>query len=211
MPNMPHIDKIAVVALLVLGSFLAGMQQFAHQIRSDIAIYHALTQPLGAHRTGIVVVTGSRGRIEAGFQLLLNTNAEQMLISGTGNGVAKSDILAIAASDGVVNLARLREQLDCCVDLGGAARNTRGNADETLQWINTRNLDRIILVTSDFHMPRTLREFRRSMADLQVIPHPVPTKGLGLAADGGTEWWRSSSRLITISWEYTKYLASTVG
>ncbi len=52
----------------------------------------------------------------------------------------------------------------------GTSRNTRENALETQKLLNTRGLNRILLVTSAFHMPRAIGVFQRLGID--VIPSP---------------------------------------
>ena len=201
---------ILAVFVLALAVFIAGTQQFAHRIR--VAAAGAPEQVLEMERRGnlaVVVVTGSAGRIEAGFQLMLDHDASRMLISGTGDGVSKDDILRIAG--GNQNRNTLAELLECCVDLGSEATNTKGNANETIAWIRAEAIDQIILVTADFHMPRALVEFRRLMPELAIQPYPVPTGGLGLDEEGNTEWWLSQNRILTVTLEYGKYLASLTG
>ena len=160
--------------------------------------------------TGIAVVTGSGGRIEAGLTLLLAGEGGRMLISGIGEGVSKEDILRVATTDAHFSAEEVTTLMGCCIDLGPAARNTRGNADETRHWAEANALSTIILVTADFHVPRALVEFRRQMPEHKVVPHAVPTRGLGVDANGRTQWWQSSVRLLTVSREYGKYLASLV-
>jgi len=209
-------------SVVLLGVFLAGAQQFAHEIRkagnSNPTISHVsvtvsepsvMTGELAVRR-GIVVATGSGGRIEAGTALMLNGLAQRMLISGTGSGVSLDDIRQLAGanktdSNGVDAL------FECCVDLGPEALDTRGNAMETRNWARSQDLEEIVLVTSDFHIPRALIEFRRAMPDLTVLPHAVQTTGLGVDQKGLTLWWRNPSRIMTVCREYGKYLASLIG
>lgn len=205
---MRYGNKILFFVVVLTGFFIAGMQQFAHQIR--LAAAPAIDVIPSEDDMAIVVVTGSGGRIEAGFNLMLSLDAKRMLISGIGDGVSKDDILGIVRTHHALKEATLKSRLDCCVDLGALARNTRGNANEAVAWIDQHQLSSIILVTSDFHMPRTLMEFRRAMPAHDTYPYPVATRGLGLDAGGQTEWWKSGARLFTISREYSKYLASFI-
>lgn len=208
---MSMVAKISIVGALAAGCFLAGMQHFAHQIRIAADTAPARISAIDGKAAAIVVVTGSGGRIEAGFNLLVQDQADRMLISGTGAGVSKNDILRIASGNPRLDESLVRTRLECCVDLGRAARNTRGNASETIDWVRGRGINSIILVTSDFHMPRALVEFRRLMPGYTVTPYPVPTRGLGRDQDGITQWWQSGNRLLTVSTEYGKYLASLIG
>jgi len=208
-------------SVVLLGVFLAGAQQFAHEIRkagnSNPTIGHvsvAVSEPSVktgklAVRRGIVVATGSGGRIEAGTALMLNGLAQRMLISGTGSGVSLDDIRQLAGAK-LSDIAAVDALFKCCVDLGPEALDTRGNAMETRNWARSQDLEEIVLVTSDFHIPRALIEFRRAMPDLTVLPHAVQTTGLGVDQKGLTLWWRNPSRFMTVCREYGKYLASLI-
>ncbi|XDZ65747.1 YdcF family protein [Alphaproteobacteria bacterium LSUCC0684] len=209
-------------SVVLLGCFLAGMQQFAHQIRmtgnsnpdteflfSSVSRDSSINED-AASRRGIVVATGSGGRIQAGTALMLNGSAARMLISGTGSGVSLDDIRLLAKETGTDH-ARIDAVFECCVDLGPEALDTRGNAIETRTWAEARGLGEILLVTSDFHIPRALIEFRRAMPGIKVLPHAVRTPGLGIDENGRTMWWRNPARIMTVCREYGKYLASLVG
>ena len=66
-----------------------------------------------------------------------------------------------------------RALFDCCVDLDYDALNTVGNAEMADLWARNLGFKELILVTSDYHMPRTLLEFDR-FAHVSVIrPYPV--------------------------------------
>ena len=203
---------ILVAGILALAVFIVGAQQFAHSIRNAAAAAPGQLETADRNgRLAVVVVTGSAGRIEAGFRLMLDHNAGRMLISGTGDGVSKDDIMRIAETGQAFDPATLAGRLECCVDLGPRAANTKGNASEAAVWARTNGIDRMILVTADFHMPRTLVEFHRLMPEAEVLPFPVPTRGLGLDEAGRTQWWRSRDRILTVTLEYGKYLASLAG
>ena len=208
-----YMMTLMILAGCLLGVFLAGMQHFAHRIRIESSPEQAIFAIAAARstQTGIVVVTGSGGRIEAGLNLLIEGEGSRMLISGTGKRVSKQNILHVITPQQNGDSVEIQSLMSCCIDLGPAARNTKGNANETRRWADDHDLSRIILVTADFHIPRALIEFRRQMPSHTVIPHAVPTKGLGVDQNGLTQWWQSGIRVLTILREYAKYLASLVG
>src|SRR5664280_94201 len=45
----------------------------------------------------------------------------------------------------------------CCIDLDRSALNTFGNALETKRWAREHNFNSLIVVTSNWHMPRAQR------------------------------------------------------
>ena len=52
--------------------------------------------------------------------------------------------------------------MTCCVDLDYSAINTEGNAIETKRWAHRRGIRSLIVVTSNYHMPRAMAELRAS-------------------------------------------------
>ena len=60
-----------------------------------------------------------------------------------------------------------------------------------------------ILVTNNYHMPRSLLEMRRANSALTIVPYPVVNTPLG---DG--EWIRQPDALRVLFTEYTKYIAA---
>jgi len=78
-----------------------------------------------------------------------------------------------------------------------------GNALETAQWMRRRGYHSLRLVTSWYHMPRSLVDFRRAMPDVAIIPHPVFSDQVTQA-----RWWSRHGTASLLISEYAKYLAS---
>lgn len=114
---------------------------------------------------GIVVLTGGAMRLDQAIGLLKDGHAGRLLISGVNPGTSIATLSRLTGTD--------RAWFDCCVDVDYAALNTIGNAEMTDRWARQQGFDELILVTSDYHMPRTLLEFDR-FAHVPVIrPYPV--------------------------------------
>ena len=92
----------------------------------------------------------------------------------------------------------------CCIDLGYRAQNTIGNADEARDWARTWGYRSLLVVTSDFHMARSMTEFRRAMPGIKLIAHPVASRY------AQPQWWASRSSAQKLAAEYMKFLASKV-
>jgi len=56
-------------------------------------------------------------------------------------------------------------------------------------------------VTADYHMPRSLLEFRRAMPDVEILVHPVFPDQVHRSI-----WWRSPGTASLLIGEYNKYL-----
>lgn len=144
---------------------------------------------------GIVVLTGGQSRIDAAIGLLKDGMGKRLLISGV-NPVARIDDLRLATGSD-------RTLFNCCVDIDRVALNTIGNAEESGKWASANTFGSIIVVTNNYHMPRSLLEMRRilPMADLQ--PYPVVNTPL---RDGA--WLAKPDALRVLFTEYAKYVAS---
>lgn len=93
----------------------------------------------------------------------------------------------------------------CCVDLGYSALNTQGNAVETGQWARDNGFRSLIVVTSGYHMPRTIVELSRAAPDIELVPHPVAAAGTDYQG-----WWRDRRTAAVMTKEYVKYLLALV-
>lgn len=172
--------------LTFLVPFVGGYVWFARQISYQEAAEIEKAE-------GIIVLTGGADRVADGLKLLSEGHAEKLLITGVSTGTSANDI--------VKKFPDFRSSIECCVELGYKAQNTAGNADETLTWIKTHGLHKsLIIVTSNYHMPRTLIEMQARLGHIELIPYPVIPERLK-----GRFWWNSldMSRLILV--EYVKY------
>tara|TARA_R110000787_G_scaffold62152_6_gene140709 strand:- start:1286 stop:1876 length:591 start_codon:yes stop_codon:yes gene_type:complete len=116
----------------------------------------------------IVALTGGSGlRIAAGVGLVTDGHGERLLISGVNPDVVMDDLVALAGG--------APETYACCVDIGYRAETTIGNAEEAAVWAYERNYTQLIIVTSDYHMPRSLILLQRAMPDIELQPYPVRT------------------------------------
>jgi uncharacterized SAM-binding protein YcdF (DUF218 family) len=95
--------------------------------------------------------------------------------------------------------------LNCCVDLDRSAINTRSNAAETRRWARERGFKSLIVVTSNYHMPRAIVELSHAMPDVTLVPFAV-------VGDKWRDepWWTSGATLRLLLSEYAKYVAAEV-
>ena len=151
--------------------------------------------PEPAVADGVVALTGaSSARIDAAIQLLELGKGKRLLISGVNPEVRPRELRDVARGAG--------NAYDCCVDLGFKAANTLGNARETAAWVKKHRFRSLIVVTADYHMPRSMLELRAAMPGVKLTPYPVKTEEIDAAA-----WWRTSLQARRMLIEYSKYLA----
>jgi uncharacterized SAM-binding protein YcdF (DUF218 family) len=146
---------------------------------------------------GIVVLTGGASRITDAIELLAAGRGKRLLISGVHPTTSSREIARLSPA--------YRRWMTCCVDLDHAAINTTGNAVETRQWVTDRGFRSLIVVTSNYHMPRTMAELRRRMPDVALVPFPVVTDKMRDEA-----WWSSPPTAKLLVSEYLKYIVAQV-
>src|SRR5262249_15670460 len=72
---------------------------------------------------------------------------------------------------------------------------------ETAAWAREHHYRKIILVTDDYHMPRSEMELSLAMPEAQIYPYPVRTRFTD------PQVWRSDvAAAVRIGGEYVKYL-----
>jgi uncharacterized SAM-binding protein YcdF (DUF218 family) len=150
-------------------------------------------RPPGARTDGIVALTGGSQRIGDAIDLLAQGYAERLLISGVNERTSREEIARLNPGQ--------RRLFDCCVDLDYRARNTIGNAIETRRWIEQNGFRSIIVVTSAYHMPRTLVELDHALPNLRKVPYSVVSPTVDPSA-----WWRSPATARVLASEYVKLL-----
>ena len=174
----------SLVALLLLVGFLI----FAHAVS---------TMPSVPSRKAdaIVALTGGEVRIAEAVRLLGDGRARRLLISGVNPVTTKPELIN--------RNPRSAALFRCCVDLDKRALDTRDNATETTQWVRERGFRSLIVVTSSYHMPRSLIELRQTMPDVDLIPYPV--RSPALAAE---HWWADRYTLRVLAREYAKLVTA---
>src|ERR1700704_4609427 len=146
---------------------------------------------------GIVVLTGGSSRVSDAMELLAGGYGQRLLISGVHPANEASDISR--------SLPDNQSLLSCCVDLDRSAVNTRSNAAETRRWARERGFKSLIVVTSNYHMPRAIVELSHAMPDIALIPFSgVGDKWLD------EPWWTSGATLRLLLSEHVKYVAAEV-
>ena len=181
-----------IVAALAIAFVAAavGFVGFLSQLRG------AETKP-SRTADGIVVLTGGSSRVSDAMELLADGYGKRLLISGVHPTSAASDISR--------SLTDNQSLMSCCVDLDRSAVNTRSNAAETRRWARERGFKSLIVVTSNYHMPRAIVELSHAMPDITLIPFAV-------VGDRWRDepWWTNGATVRLLLSEYVKYVAAEV-
>ncbi len=187
---------IAIIFAIVPISWATGLWIFAANLPQPLERDN-IARMLETRADTILVFTGGNDRLNTGFQLLRNNHANQLFISGVHRGV---EVISL-----IKNFSDVNNPISCCVTLGYNARDTYGNAKESLSWIHANKYKKVILVTSSYHMPRSLYYLRKADFPLTIHSYPI------LSEYGNQNRWGDlpGTRSLIIS-EYNKYLIAVI-
>jgi uncharacterized SAM-binding protein YcdF (DUF218 family) len=180
-------------------AFLIAMLLVALVYAAGFVLFVSLLPPIRAaipEADGIVALTGGTDRLDAAASLFQRGVGKRLLITGVDQTTTKETLK---------NMVRGGQRFDCCADIGYAAEDTRGNAEETAAWAQTHKFNSLVIVTARYHMPRALREFSSTMPDVRLVPWPVEQGSIDLSG-----WWRHPNTALLLHREYVKYLATLV-
>ncbi|PDV88117.1 hypothetical protein CO652_13355 [Rhizobium sp. H4] len=167
---------------LVFGGFL----RFADSVTT-------LKPPVEPKADAIVVLTGGYQRIDQAVELLQKGAGRRLLISGVHPTTTPAQIRKM--TQGSADL------FSCCVDIGHDAIDTIGNAEETSNWIHAKGYRSVLVVTNNYHMPRTLAELSYVDPDIEFIPYPVVNSDLKTR-----NWFTDPNAMRVMLAEYLKVL-----
>lgn len=186
-----RLQPVSIVLFVILLAFLVGFVAFGEKVTSMQP--PAIDEPADA----IIVLTGGQSRIQAAVDLLKDKRGKRLLISGVHPATNEKALQRATHAD--------QSLFDCCVDLDRSALNTIGNATESERWIRTNNYRRVILVTNNYHIPRSTLEMSYRMKDVEFIPYPV------VNGDRREHSWVSEGDTLRVLFiEYVKYLGAAV-
>lgn len=147
------------------------------------------------HTDAIVALTGGRNRITEAVKLLNQNKADKLFISG----VDKNTTLKNIQKTQKIKSSRFSQ-----IQIGHDAENTVENAIETKQWVDANHITSIRLVTSNYHIARSLLEFKIHIPEAEIIPHPVYSEHIE------KKWWTSWQTFSLIFREYNKFIYTLI-
>jgi uncharacterized SAM-binding protein YcdF (DUF218 family) len=180
--------------------FIAGLLGFLALVLGFIGFSDHVTgleAPAQVPRAdGAAALTGgSDARLRGGIDLVARRTVPRLLISGVNAKASVEEVARVAGGDAAL--------FACCVDLGRTATDTVGNAREVAQWAREHRIKRLILITDNYHMPRSLLEVRRANPGLDVIAYPVRAAGYV-----NPQWWKDRKTTRGLALEYGKLLVA---
>ncbi len=194
-----RIFKIFFIFLLtsMFTLFIIELSNFKKHILS-------LTKFSNIESPNIVILTGGANRIKDGLKIIedfknsKNINFK-ILVSGTGMGFTKSSLKNKLGPNFYPQL------IQCCIDLDDVSKNTLTNASETLKWTSKNGIKEFILITSNYHMPRAILEFKNVMPNLKIYTYAIAPKKHDI------ENWLSSYQTFSLVFtEYCKFIIASL-
>lgn len=176
---------VATLALTLLFAF--GFVGFATYVGT------LSTPAVAVAADAIIVVTGGQARIDKAVELMKSGKGKRLLISGVHPSANREALRLATGGD--------KSMFDCCVDIDYEALDTIGNAAESAKWVRQHGYESVILVTNNYHIPRTVLEMRRLLNDAELLPYPVVYSRL----DGG-RWIDKPQAIRVLFTEYTKFV-----
>ena len=114
---------------------------------------------------GIVVLTGDKFRILEGLKILNSEIGYKLLISGVNKEISIEEIKK--------EFPKFNQLFNCCVELESISKNTFENVREIFFWKKNNNIKNILLITSDYHLPRVELEVNRLLLDKETFYYGV--------------------------------------
>lgn len=183
------IGVVLAALILIGGGFLAG------GFFGFVGLVTGYRTPSPLAADGIVVLTGGAERITGAVELMAAGKARRLLISGVHPDTTATRLGRLVEAE--------PQLMACCVDLDRRAANTIGNALETAKWAHRNGFRSLIVVTSAYHMPRSMLELSHAMPGTRLIPYPVARAGLTAAT-----WQDDRATVLLLLQEYLKYTAT---
>ena len=141
---------------------------------------------------GIAIFTGGKTRLEVALDLYQQKKGQYLLISGVN-----------PESTLPQTIGQIPNHSQITLDYN--ALDTHGNAEETARWVDQHHIKTLRLITSNYHMPRSLFELSYLLPAVEIIPHPVVGKSFLKP-----KWWLDPSALYLVIQEYNKFLFALV-
>lgn len=136
----------------------------------------------------LIILSGSKGRIQAGLSLAEEVPHLPIFISGIYKQSQLEEIFPY-----------IQENTKIKVDYKDGAGSE--NIESTKKWAEELSTHQSLkVVTSHYRMPRSLLELKKILPQVTLVPYPVVPN-----AFQATFWWVSWRNLSTLIVEYNKY------
>ena len=170
---------LAIIVLLQFNFFLFNIQSYENTDLNEKKI------------EGIIVLTGDRFRISEGLKILNSKIGHKLLISGVNREISIEEIKK--------EFPKYNQLFKCCIELESISKNTFENIREIFYWKKKNNIKNILLITSDYHLPRVELEVNRLLLNNETYYYGVKYENQNI-----------NIRMKKLIVEYVKYLRTKI-
>ncbi|MBI5904479.1 MAG: YdcF family protein [Deltaproteobacteria bacterium] len=153
-----------------------------------------IPRPASRAADAVFVLSGGEGRIQEGYREWTERGAGELYILGAGVGVELTRILPEASALPASSRSRIHVEM--------WSENTLENAFSAKSVVGSRGFTSVVVVTSDYHVPRAYLAFRKVLSpglDLTVLP----VRSERWERPGAA--WRWGRRRFLEGWKYWGY------
>ena len=181
---------LMMILIVTVALELIGFNQYALYIYNSQNSKQDLDDE---HIDMIVVLTGSMGRIETAYGLMNSKNVPILLISGANSKIGFDDLAKRHSWD---------QSSSHKIKIDNVSTSTLNNAKITREFAINNNVDNIVLVTSIYHLQRSVLSFNKIFKNekINIIPYGTYINPLAL-----NSWWHDRDVFKNIFTEYFKY------
>ena len=140
----------SLTLLFLIYSFVT----FLKKIQYDNVNYNYQTD-------GIAVLTGGKGRINLGLELFNENRNLQLIISGVDKKVSEKSIIP--------NNQNNKNN----ITIDKVSQSTYQNAKIINRWISKNKLQNVTIITSYYHMPRSMILIKSFTSNINFYAYPV--------------------------------------
>ena len=170
---------IVIIVLLHFNYFLLKIKKYEFPLIEENIV------------EGIVVLTGDKYRISEGLSLLEKKIGNKLLISGVNSKIPLNVIKN--------EFPKYDELFNCCIEFDNTSSNTFENIREVYVWKLNNDINTILIVSSDYHLPRVELESNRLLLKEETHYYGVEYKSQKI-----------NIRMKKLIVEYIKYLRTKV-
>jgi uncharacterized SAM-binding protein YcdF (DUF218 family) len=174
----------AFASLILL---LAASAAIPHLIARGVA------EPSGDAADAVLVLTGGENRIAEGYRVWKEGMGKELFILGAGREAKLSNILPGGSKVSPDSLPRIHVE--------GWSENTLENAFSAKSAVVSRSYRKVILITSDYHVPRAYLAFQT------ILPATVTISVIPVKSDWRRRgaWHRLPRLFLMEGWKYWGY------
>ena len=150
--------KLALyIIFLIILSFIYGFIIFLKKIQYNKVNFNSQTE-------GIAVLTGGKGRINLGLELFDKNRNLKLIISGVDKKVSNKSIIP----------NNFKDKSNITIDK--VSESTYQNAKIINKWTSKYKLQNVTIITSYYHMPRSMMLMQLMAPNINFYAYPVKKK-----------------------------------